>query len=72
MTHTQAMDLSAVLLKAPRECWIALTEDGTRLLGWGETMADAAEKARAAGVEEPLLYWTPEEAISRVLRESGI
>jgi hypothetical protein len=63
----QALDLSTILSQAPRECWLALSEDGTELLGWSETMAGAVEKARAAGVEEPLVYWAPTESISRIL-----
>ncbi|MGA8154178.1 MAG: hypothetical protein WB952_24745 [Terriglobales bacterium] len=63
----QPIDLSDILSNAPRECWLALTEDGTKLLGWSETMAGAVEKARAAGVEEPLVYWAPVDSITRVL-----
>ena len=60
-------DLSDILSHAPRECWLALSKDGTTLLGWSETMAGAVEKAREAGVEDPLVYWAATDSIPRVL-----
>jgi hypothetical protein len=61
-----ALDLSAVISTAPRECWLAISEDGAKLIAWGNTVEEAIEKARAAGVEEPLLHWSPDVAITRV------
>ncbi len=66
------IDLSAILSEAPRECWLALNEEGTKLIAWGDTVEDALQKARKAGVEEPLMYWSPDEAVSRVFgQEAG-
>lgn len=61
-------DLSAVLNGAPRECWLALDEDGTRVVAWAETMEEAVNRAKANGVNEPLMCWSPDKDISRILR----
>jgi hypothetical protein len=61
------LDLSNVLTNAPRDCWLALTEDGTKLVAWGETMEDVVAKAKAQGTDEPLLCWSPDKSISRIL-----
>jgi len=60
-------DLSGILTNAPRECWLALNDEGTEVVAWGETMEDAVAKAKAKGVDEPLMYWSPDKPISRIL-----
>jgi hypothetical protein len=67
ISFMQPVDFSAILTDAPRDCWLALSEDGSKLVAWGETMEDAVNKAKANGVDEPLMYWSPDEAISRIL-----
>lgn len=61
------LDLSTILSDAPRDCWLALNEDGSKLIAWGETMEDAVNKAKANGVDEPLMCWSADKAISRIL-----
>jgi hypothetical protein len=57
------IDLSVVLSSAPRECWLAINEDGTKIIAWRETIEDTVRKAKEAGVDEPLMYWSPNEAV---------
>lgn len=64
-------DLSNVLTNAPRECWLAIDETGTKILAKGETVQQALDAAKAAGYEDPLLIWSPDEAIFRVLHDCG-
>lgn len=65
MTH--AVDLSALLSSAPRNCWLALDENATKIVGRGETVKDAMREAQAAGVDDPLIMWSPKEWIPMIL-----
>lgn len=56
---SDAVDLSEVLLNAPPECWAALNEEQTRIVGTGKTMEEALTQARKNGVEDPILHWVP-------------
>ncbi|PYU29567.1 MAG: hypothetical protein DMG31_17145 [Acidobacteria bacterium] len=52
-------DLSAVLEKAPRDCWLALNEEQTAVVGRGETMDEAVKEANANGVKDPIVMLAP-------------
>ena len=60
-------DLSAVLADAPRNSWLALDENGSHIVGRGGTIQEALDEAVKAGVEDPLMMWSPEEWVARVL-----
>jgi hypothetical protein len=51
--------VSTLLSTAPRDKWIALSEDETKIVGVGDTMEEAVTAAAAQGVEEPILLKTP-------------
>lgn len=53
------LDLSAVLRNAPRDCWLALTQDQSKVVGRGENMREALDEAKKNGVEDPVLIWAP-------------
>ena len=53
------LDLSKLLMDAPRNCWLALNEEQTEIMGRGETMREAVEEARKKGVEDPMVMWAP-------------
>ena len=59
MARQDSTTFSSLLSTAPRDKWIALSEDETRIVGVGDTMEDAVSAASAAGVEEPILFKTP-------------
>ena len=59
-------DLSKVLEKAPRECWLALTADETKVVGRGESIAEAVKEAAENGENDPLLILAPKEWIPAV------
>lgn len=52
-------DLAETLLKAPRDCWIALDQDQSKIVGRGATLAQAVEEARENGVDDPVVFWRP-------------
>lgn len=62
----QSQSLAKTLLDAPRNCWLALSEDENRIVGRGATPEDAALEAQKNGTEDPLLIRTPEDWLSRV------
>jgi hypothetical protein len=47
------------LTGAPRNAWVALNEDETKVVGSGPTLAQAIAEARANGVEDPVVLWSP-------------
>lgn len=52
-------DLTTVLREAPRNCWLALNEKETEVVGRGETMTEAVEEAKKNGVQDPIVIWAP-------------
>ena len=62
----KAIDLSQLLHDAPRNCWLALSEDESKIVGRGETVNDAVAEAKKAGVNDPVVLWAPKEWIPRV------
>lgn len=67
MAAGQVVDLSELLRNAPRNCWLALSDDESRIVGRGESIADAVEEARKAGVEDPVIVWSPKTWIPLIL-----
>jgi len=63
----QIVDLAALLRDAPRNCWLALNEDESKIVGRGETVEEAVAEARKAGVEDPIIVWSPKSWIPSVL-----
>ncbi len=59
-------DLSKLLENAPRERWLALTQDGRKIVGRGEDIAEAIEEAKENGEDDPLLLWSPKSWIPAV------
>jgi len=59
--------LARILSEAPRNCWLALNEDETKVVGHGPTIKAAVAEANANGVEDPLLLWAPEVWMPQVL-----
>ena len=60
------VDLSELLAKAPRDCWLALNENQSEVVGRGETMRDAVEEARKKGVDDPIVLWAPKTWMPQV------
>jgi hypothetical protein len=60
-------DRLQALRSAPLDRWVALSEDESRVVAEGETFEEAAAKAEAQGVSDPILVKTPEDWAPRVL-----
>ncbi len=67
MSASQPVDLSTLLRNAPRNCWLALSDDESRIVGRGESVAEAVEEANKSGVEDPVIVWSPKAWIPIVL-----
>ncbi len=65
-TMNKAMELQDLLASAPRECWLALNEDKSRIVGRGETLEEAVKEARQNGVDDPIVFWAPKSWIPAV------
>ena len=63
---TKVVDLSELLANAPRNCWLALNDDETRIVGHGATLNEALAEARKAGFADPVVLWAPEEWVPTV------
>lgn len=69
MAAGQVVDLSTLLRDAPRNCWLALSEDESKIVGRGESVGEAVAEAQKAGVEDPVIMWSPKTRIPSVLGE---
>jgi len=59
-------DISDAVYNAPRNCWLALNEEQSKVLGYGDTPDEAIDAARKNGEDEPVLIWAPSEWIPSV------
>lgn len=63
-------EYARMLAEAPRDKWIAMSEDESRIVGVGDTMEEAASKAQEHGVADPVLTLTPNEWTPLILSEA--
>jgi len=54
-------DYARMLADSPRNSWIALSEDESKVVGTGNSMEEAVSAAARQGVEEPVLVKTPKQ-----------
>jgi hypothetical protein len=59
-------DISEIVRSAPRNCWLALNDEQSEVVGYGDTMDAAIDAAQVRGVEDPVLLWSPKEWIPAV------
>jgi hypothetical protein len=67
--NMKAVDLTQLLLGASRECWLALNEEQTTVVGRGESVKEAIEDANKNGVNDPIIVWSPKTWTPRVYLE---
>jgi hypothetical protein len=65
----QAKRRADALLNAPLDRWVALSEDESRIVAVGSTFDEAAQKAEALGITNPIIVKTPEAWTPRVMAE---
>ncbi len=61
-----ATNLTDLLLNASRECWLALNEQQSKIVGSGVTILEAVEESKKNGVGDPILIWSPKSWTARV------
>ena len=54
-----------ILRSAPRNSWLALSADSTRLIAVGKTFLEADSTAKSLGEKDYFLTRTPDEWLSR-------
>lgn len=59
--HVLAPRLQRELWAYPNR-WVAITYD--HLIAVGDSVTEVFQKARAAGVEVPIIYWVPDPKVS--------
>lgn len=60
MLMTSQEDLRLETLRsAPRDKWIALSEDESKIVAVGSTYAEAVQNSELAGVSDPILMKVP-------------
>ncbi len=59
-------DISEFVRNAPRNCWLALNDEETEVVGHRKTVDSAIDAANKNGIKEPILLWSPEEWIPTV------
>ena len=59
-------DISEIVRNAPRNCWLALNDEETEVVGHGDTVDLAIDAAHKKGIKKPILLWSPEEWIPTV------
>jgi hypothetical protein len=62
-----AKDRAKELSKAPKNSWVAFSEDESRVIAYGESFQEVVSKAEAVGETDPLILKTPEDWTHRVL-----
>lgn len=55
------------LSKAPKNSWIVLSDDESKLVVCGKTFEEAASEAKKLGVSDPPIIRVPEDWTERVL-----
>ncbi len=59
-------DISEIVRNAPRNCWLALNDEQSEVVGYGDSVDAAIEAAQANGADNVVLLWSPEEWMSAV------
>lgn len=67
MSESRVVDLSTLLQNAPRNCWLAISDDESKIVGRGESVAEALEEAKRVGVEDPVIVWSPKTWVPLIL-----
>jgi hypothetical protein len=61
-------DVSEIVANAPRNSWLALNNEQTEVVAWGDTPDAAIDAALAKGVDvdDIVLLWSPREWVPSV------
>ncbi len=60
------INLTDLLINASRDCWLALNEEQSKVVGRGNTIEEAVDEAQKNGVDDPIIIWSPKIWTARV------
>lgn len=60
-------DLSALLAQVPSGAWVAISQDGSRVVAFGPEMRDVIEQARQSGEDDPIITRVPQSNMALIL-----
>lgn len=60
-------DFSALLAQVPSGAWVAISQDGSRVIAYGPEMRDVMEKAQQAGENDPIITRVPQSNMALIL-----
>jgi hypothetical protein len=58
---------SELLAQVPSGAWVAISQDGTRVVAFGAEMRDVIEKARESGETDPIITRAPQSHMALIL-----
>jgi hypothetical protein len=59
MSADAGTKIAGVLASAPRDRWLALATDESKVVGTGRSLEEALQEAIKNGVQEPVMMWSP-------------
>jgi hypothetical protein len=60
-------NFSDLLAQVPSGAWVAISQDGLRVVAFGPEMRDVIEKAREAGENDPIITRVPQSNMALIL-----
>jgi hypothetical protein len=67
MATLPALNLSDLLKDIPRGAWVAISQDGSRVIAYAAEMRDVVQQAHAAGEEDPIITRVPQVNMALIL-----
>jgi hypothetical protein len=60
-------NLSEMLAQVPSGAWVAISQDGSRVIAFAAEIKDVIEKAREAGETDPIITRAPQSNVAMIL-----
>lgn len=67
MPTTPALDLANLLKDVPRGAWVAVSENGEKVITYGSDLRTVLDDAKKKGEPEPLITRVPESTATLLL-----
>jgi hypothetical protein len=67
MLTIPAVDLKELMKNVPRGAWVAISEDGQRVVAYGSDMREVLDEAKRLGEKDPLIARVPESTAALIL-----
>lgn len=60
-------DFSKLLAQVPSGAWVAISQDGSRIVAYGPEMRDVIKQARESGENDPIVTRVPQSNMALIL-----